>query len=118
MTLTREEILAKRADLPRETVEIPQLGGAVTVRALMLKEVREFQKLQKATGEALSIYPRIVAWGCINENGQPLFVGEDIKLIDEFPWAVTEAIVKAVLRISKMGEEEETQPGENGVPKG
>jgi len=117
MTLTRDEILARRAELPRETVDIPQLGGSVTVRGLMLKEVREFQNLQKASGEALSVYPRIVAWGCIGENGQPLFVGEDIKLIDELPFGAIEAIVKVVLRLSKIGDEEEARPGENGVPK-
>ncbi len=115
MTLTRDQILAKRTELPRETVEIPELGGAVMVRTLTLKEVREIQKAQQASKEPLSIYPKIVALGCVDGAGQPLFVGEDIKLIDDLPWAATDAIAKAVLRLNKMTGEEED--GENGVPK-
>lgn len=117
MTLTREEILAKRIELPRQIVDIPELGGSVTIRTLTLKEVREIQKLQKTNGEPLSIYPRLVALGCVDDNGNALFVGEDVKEIDNLPWAATDAIAKAVLRLNKMMDEESTD-GENGVPKG
>jgi hypothetical protein len=117
MTLTRDEILAKRMELPKETVEIPELGGSVTIRTLTLKEVREIQKLQKSNGEPLSIYPRLVAMACVDEAGRQLFVGEDIRLIDEFAWPVTDALAKAVLKLNKMIGEE-TEGSENGVPKG
>lgn len=113
MTLTRDQILAKRAELPRESVEIPELGGSVLIRILTLKEVREIQKAQAISKEPLSIYPRLVAIGCVNEDGSPLFVGEDVKMIDDLPWAATDAIARAVLRINKMTEEESA----NGVPK-
>ena len=115
MTLSREEILAKRNELPRESVEIPDLGGSVTIRTLTLKEVREIQKSQQVSKEPLSIYPRLVAMGCVDEKGQQLFVGEDVKLIDDLPWAATDAIAKAVLRFNKMAGDEDS--GGNGVPK-
>ena len=113
MLLTRDQILAKRAELPKESVEIPELGGSVLIRILTLKEVREIQKLQNTTKENLAIYPRLVALGCVNDDGSALFVGEDFKLNDELPWAATDAIARAVLRINKMTEEEST----NGAPK-
>lgn len=113
MILTRDQILAKRSELPRESVPIPELGGDVLIRILTLKEVREIQKAQSVSKEPLSIYPRLVALGCVNDDGSPVFVGEDVKLIDELPWAATDAIAKAVLRINKMVEEESA----NGVPK-
>jgi hypothetical protein len=115
VTLTRDQIFAKRIDLPRETVSIPELGGDVMIRTLTLKEVREIQKLQKASNEPLSIYPRIVAMACIDETGQPLFVGEDVKAIDDLPWPATDAIAKAVLKLNKMIDDETVS--ENGVPK-
>jgi hypothetical protein len=119
LTLTRDQILAKRAELARQAVDVPELGGEVMIRTLTLKEVREIQKAQQATKEPLAIYPRVVAMGCVDESGQQLFVGEDIKLIDDLPWAATDAIAKAVLRFNKMtGEEEENENGNgNGVPK-
>jgi len=115
MTLTRDQIFAKRTEVHRESVDIPELGGSVMIRTLSLKEVREIQKAQQASKEPLSIYPKVVALGCVDEAGQQLFVGEDIKEIDNLPWAATDAIAKAVLRLNKMTGEEDG--GENGVPK-
>lgn len=115
MTLTRDQIFAKRVELARQSVEIPELGGCVMIRTLTLKEVREIQKAQQISKEPLSIYPRLVSMGCVDDDGKQLFVGEDIKLIDDLPWAATDAIAKAVLRLNKMtGEDEENG---NGVPK-
>lgn len=117
MTLTRDDIFAKRLDLPMTTVDIPELGGSVTIRTLTLKEVREINKLQRSTTEPLSIYPRIVAIGCVDESGKPLFVGEDIKMIDDLPWAATDAIATALLRFNKMAGKEDDESNGNGVPK-
>lgn len=102
MTLSRDEIIAKRAQLPRESVEVPELGGSVLIRTLTLHEVSEVQKAQKSSKEPLSSYPKLVALACIKEDGTPLFVGEDIKLIDELPWPVVDAIATAVLKLNRM----------------
>lgn len=104
MALTRDQILSKRPELPREAVSVPELGGDVFVRVLTLKEVGEIQREQKAGTDPLRIYPKIIALGCVSENGEPLFIGDDIKVIEWLPWPGVEALATAILRINKMGE--------------
>lgn len=101
-TLTRDQILARRAELPREEVEVPELGGSVLVRVLTLKEVGEINKAQKVSTDPINMYPKMLALGCVNEDGSPMFAGEDIRLIDDLPWAAVNDIATAVLRINKM----------------
>lgn len=101
-TLTRDQIFARRAALPREEIEVPELGGSVLVRILTLKEVGEINKHQKLSTDPINMYPKIIALGCVNEDGSPLFAGEDIKLIDDLPWAAVNDIATAILRINKM----------------
>lgn len=104
MALTRDQILANRPDLPREAVSVPELGGDVFVRVLTLKEVGEIQREQKAAPDPLRIYPKIIALGCVSDDGSPLFVGDDIKVIESLPWPAVEVLATAILRINKMGE--------------
>lgn len=104
MALTRDQILAKRPELPREAVGVPELGGEVFVRVLTLREVGEIQREQKASTDPLRVYPRIIALGCVSEDGSPLFVGDDIKIIESLPWPAVETLATAILRINKMGE--------------
>jgi hypothetical protein len=106
MTLTREQILAKRSTLARESVEVPDLDGSVLIRVLTLKEVGEIQKAQKAEPDPLKLYPRLVSLACVNEDGSPLFVGEDVALVGDLPWPAVDLIARAVLRVSKMTEDE------------
>lgn len=101
-TLTRDQILARRAELPREEIEVPELGGSVMVRVLTLREVGEINKAQKVAADPISLYPKVVALGCVNEDGSPVFSGEDIRLIDDLPWSAVNEIATAILRINKM----------------
>jgi hypothetical protein len=101
-TLTRDEIFARRAALPREEVEVPELGGSVLVRVLTLKEMGEIEKARKVSAEAINMYPKVISLGCVNEDGTPLFPKEDVGLIDDLPWAALDTIATAILRINKM----------------
>jgi hypothetical protein len=114
MTLTRDEILAKRSAAVRESLEIPELGGSVLIKALTLREVAEFQRTQKATSNLDILYPKIISIGCVGEDGNPLFVGEDIKLLTELPWTAMDALATAILRLNKMTGESDA----NGKPAG
>ncbi len=106
MSLSRDQILSRRASLPMESVEVSDLGGSVNVRVLTLKEVGEVQREQAKEKDPLKLYPRLVALACVNDDGSPLFVGEDVKLVEELPWPAVDAIARAVLRINKMGPED------------
>ncbi|MFO0892440.1 MAG: hypothetical protein U0790_25275 [Isosphaeraceae bacterium] len=110
MALTRDQILSIRATLPREAVDVPGLGGSVFVRVLTLREVGEIQREQRDAADPMRLYPKLVAMACVGEDGSPLFVGEDVKLVEELPWPAVDAIARAVLRISRMGPEDATPP--------
>ena len=104
MSLTRDQILSKRPELPREAVSVPELGGDVYVRVLTLKEVGEIQRDQKTNPDSLRMYPRIISLGCVSEDGSSLFIGDDIKIIESLPWPAVEALATAILKINRMGE--------------
>lgn len=115
MTLTRDQILARRAQLPRETVEVPDLGGSVLIRGLTLKEVAAAQKAARASADPLSIYPHLVRTACINDDGTPVFVGEDIKALDDLPFAAVDAIARAVVRMNRLSEESQVPKDSTGL---
>lgn len=51
--LNRESLLAASADVPSQTVPVPEWGGAVIVRGMSAKELLAFQKtLEKPGGKA------------------------------------------------------------------
>lgn len=113
MTLTRDQILARRAELPRESFDVPELGGEVTIRVLSLKEAGEFQRLQKVSPEVTKVYPKLVAMSCINDDGSPVFVGEDVKLIEDLPWSAVDAIAKEILYFNKMADRPKVEEGDD-----
>lgn len=103
MTLTRDQILARRAALHREEVEVPDLGGSVFVRVMTLREVEQIKAIQKTSGgDGLRMYAKIAELTCVDETGAPLFVGEDVKLLNELPYGALDTITRAALRINRM----------------
>lgn len=69
MALTREQL--KRAVVPRETVEVPELGGEVIVRGLRLSERLELAASASAARQ-FSGLAQLLAWCVVDEDGQPL----------------------------------------------
>lgn len=100
--LSRDQILARRASLPTEAVEVSELGGSVTIRVLTLAEVQEIQKFQRTNSDPLDLYPKIVAMATVDDTGAQMFVGEDINLVVGLPWPATDTIARAVLKLNKM----------------
>jgi len=103
MALTRDQILARRAQLPREEIDVPELGGPVFIRVLTLKEVGEIQRETKAGQDPLRMYPKLIALACCDDDGKPLFVGQDIAVIDDLPWPAVDHLARAILKLNKMG---------------
>jgi hypothetical protein len=68
MPLNRNDV--RKHALPREFVEVPELGGEVVVRGLRLSE-----RLELATAEGghhLGALVRLLHWCVIDEDGEPL----------------------------------------------
>ena len=102
MPLTIEQIRAAHRQLPRKEVDCPDLGGAVSVRALTLKEVREIQDQQEKKVRPVDVTRKIVEFAACNEDGTPLFVGEDKALIDALPWGAINLMAESAMELSGM----------------
>jgi hypothetical protein len=103
VTLNREQILAVRAALPREAVDVPELGGTVYVRALTLKEVGDIQTAQKTLTDPLLMHPKLVILAIVDEAGAPLFGPADADAVASLPWPALKLMVDAIMRINRMG---------------
>lgn len=108
MPLTRDQIFASRAKFPTIPVDVPELGGEVLIRVVSLAEMSEVQRSPmngKAETDAIKLYPKLIAMACVNEDGTPLFVGEDVKLLGTLPWHATDTLARAILKFNRVGEE-------------
>lgn len=103
MPLSIEQIRAANRSVPQRSVPVPDLGGEVFVRALTLREVREIQDFQASPkSKPIDVTRKIVELAASNEDGSPLFIGEDLKLIDGLPWGAVDAISEAAMDLSGM----------------
>ena len=103
MPLTIEQIRAAYRNLPRRTIEVPELGGEVVVRGLTFKEVEEIQRLQASKASSpVGVSRRVVELAAINDDGSPLFVGEDKAIVESLAWAAIDAIASTAMDLSGM----------------
>jgi hypothetical protein len=107
LSLSIEQIRACRANLARESVDVPELGGSITIRVLTQAEVGDMQKGVKSDQDPMAIYPRMLALACVNDDGSPLFVGEDVRVIRELPWPAVDALAKAIMKLNKIEQEKD-----------
>jgi hypothetical protein len=80
--LTRDSILAIN-DLPTETVEVPEWGGAVLVRSLNGAEratlEAETSRFQKGDLSGLpKLRARVAVWCVVDDRNQRLFTEKDV----------------------------------------
>jgi hypothetical protein len=121
-TLSREEILSRIAEMPREPLEVPELGGEIHIRVMTLKEVKEINKLRAASGDNnIAVYPRVVLLGTCNADGTPLFLPQDLAIFEGGMWPVLDTIVKEIFYLNKIAtrpkDEGSTEEAEEEVPK-
>lgn len=108
--LSASDIL-RAADLARETVDVPEWGGAVTVRELSLGERLELAKL--AGGESpAQVAAWLVATAAIDPSGEPLFPaderGDAVAALLAKQAGPVNRLSAAVMRLSGYLEEAET----------
>ena len=114
MSLSIESIRAAHQVLPRKEVPVPDLGGSIFARALTLREVSDIQELQQKHKNSNTKVPaKVFELAACNEDGSPLFVGEDKKIIDLLPWSVIEAVSDASIELSGMGKGKSDDAGKD-----
>lgn len=107
-SLTRDQVLAKRLDLPREPVTVPGLGGTVYVRVLSLAGLVKLIAATKAAKEAgkehLDLALVTAATAC-DADGKLLFTDADTETLLELPMDVLKTVAEAAMKLNKMGDD-------------
>lgn len=112
-TLSRDEILARMSSMPREPIEVPELGGVIYIRVMTLKEVKEINRVRASSGDNnLAVYPKVILQGCCNEDGSPLFQPQDIAAFESGMWPALDAIVKEIFYLNRMANRPKDEAGE------
>jgi hypothetical protein len=109
--LSRDDIL-KADDLIREEVDVPEWGGAVTVRGLTGRERDEFEaSIMERRGKRLvpnvaNVRAKLVARCCIDDDGKRLFSDGDAEDLGGKSAAAMERIYGVAARLSGMTDED------------
>ena len=108
MALTREECKAKRNKVPKELVEVPELGGSVYVTKLTAGVRDLFDKKlneNKVNGEVNleNVRAKFVALVVVDEDGKRLFEDSDIEWLGELDSDGIQKIVDVGFRINGIG---------------
>lgn len=106
MTLTREQIL-KVEDLPKETVEVPEWGGAVIVATLSGTERDRFEAtIVTADGKANlhNMRAKLAAACIVDDKGQRLFGPADIDLLGAKSASALDRVVVIAQRLNRLGD--------------
>jgi hypothetical protein len=98
MSLSRKEILEHKM-IRSETVEVPALGGSVNVRGLKASNVIDMaERFGMKSGDV-----PILIYGCVDDNGDPLFTESDLPMLLELGCDSIQPLLGAVKRLSGMG---------------
>lgn len=97
--LTREKLLAAQELRPTETINIPELGGDVTLQGLTAKEWIEFQK--KPNEDTFAF--KLVVLSLKNGTGERLLTNDDLPLIEALPGRVFQQLIEVAMRLNGFG---------------
>jgi len=113
--LTRKQVF-EADDLPVEVVPVPEWGGDVAVKGLSEGGVHEL--LSDARGEDEELDPEqmnllAIVYGCVDEEGNPLFVADDVATLRDKSAAALARVRKVFMRLSGMDPEEAEEVRKN-----
>lgn len=114
--LSRADILGATAT-PREVVQIPELGGAVTVRGMTGVERDAFEgscfegRGKKRDFNMKNLRAKMVAYCCIDEQGHRLFSDSDAIALGEVRADVIDKLFGVAQRLSGMRDEDVDELG-------
>lgn len=111
MLLNREQILGHN-DLPTETVEVPEWGGSVIVKALNGAQRDSYeQSLITGSGKnqkmnLINARARLVALSVVDSEGNPLFTSKDVVALSNKSAAALDRIFAAAQKLSGLTKED------------
>jgi hypothetical protein len=105
--LSREEIL-RADDLTRERLEVPEWGGALTVRAMTGAERDAFESaILTRRGQTFDVNMRnvrakLAAWTVVDEAGARLFTEADVEQLSQKSAAALQRVFDVASRLSGL----------------
>ena len=106
MALTRDQILAKRLDLPRKEVEVPGVGP-VYFRVLSVADLLAVSARARANAEADRSHDSLtdmVRLTACDEAGEPLFGPGDDEALLGLPLDTLKALAEAGMSLNSMAD--------------
>jgi hypothetical protein len=106
MSVTREKLLAAKIDLPKEEVDVPELGGKVNVRGMSGKHLSAFYKSVRK-GKSMEIdeetfNARLVVSCLVDGKGERLLKDEEYTVIMDWPGPVYNKLVSSAMRVNGL----------------
>lgn len=123
--LSREQITSRISSdgLAREEVDVPEWGGVVLVRELTASEVtgigldvlsrREGDRESITLTEISDLFPMIVSYGLIDEEGNSVVTADEAKRFRAGDAAVLGRLAETVLRLSNITKQTGEAEGKN-----
>ena len=108
MALLSKRQIFDADDRKFEDVQCPEWGGDVRVRGLTAYEQSVISRLvfeDKKSEVAL----KIVQFGCIDAEGEPLFTRDDLNELKKKSFTVIERLTERISKLTGTGSEEEIE---------
>lgn len=97
--LSRDSILNKPPQFPREEVPVPEWGGSVMVRCLSGAE-RDKLEVEWESTRRVNFRARLVAYATCDDQGKPLFLPNDIPSLGQQPASALSRICDVAFRLN------------------
>jgi hypothetical protein len=97
--LSRDAILNKAPQFPREEVQVPEWGGSVMVRCLSGAE-RDKLEVEWESTKRVNFRARLVAYAACDDQGKPLFLTNDIPSLGQQPASALSRICDVAFKLN------------------
>lgn len=114
--ITRDQFLAARS-LPRQVVDVPELGETVIVQGLTGAQRDAFEQMcvtQRGRHREVNFHnarAKLVVLSVVNEDGSRMFRDEDVEAIGALPAALVDRIFSVAKRLSGLADEDVDELG-------
>ena len=103
--MSLRDLILKADDLKRVPVEVPEWETTVYVRTMTGLEQDRFEVFAKEEG-GLNVRAALLVASVCDEDGQPVFVAEDIPALGEKSGAALDRLVEVAMRLSGIGKKD------------
>lgn len=110
--LSKASILAAQ-DLPRETVNVPEWGGDVTVATMTGTERDTFEQELSDDKDNPIFRARVLVRCLTDEAGKPLFTADDIEALSSKSAKALDRLYTVAKRLNGIGKDEQEELRKN-----